>query len=124
MIYKKDAINVAMIKIEKEVLKTTKLFNLLMDLDYFWAESGFKEMLGMEPRDKILENAKRIMQEDKYIVKEEFKTLCCIFSRKKGDILSIFKQTSKNRLMIVGEQGDVHKVKRSTFFRCCELYEA
>ena len=65
----------------------------------------------------------------KYKVKEPFKTLCCGNYFEVGQILEIYKQLSKNRLyinayeLIKGEQKirGSHNVKRSTFFRCCEV---
>ena len=61
-----------------------------------------------------------------YKVNEQFETLCCIYPFKKGDYLSIYKQTSKNRLIVCREQGEykggLHKVKKTTFSRCCIKY--
>lgn len=54
-----------------------------------------------------------------YRVIEEFKTLCCAFPCKIGEVIEVLEQTSKNRLIIEKEIGR-HKVKRSTFFRCTE----
>lgn len=63
------------------------------------------------------------MKKDFFIATEGFNTLCCNFPIKQNDILSIMRQTSKNRLLVVHEDGEgknsIHKVKRSTFFRLC-----
>jgi len=53
--------------------------------------------------------------------KEEFKTLCCNFSRKVGEKIMILSEWSPKRWMIQGEIG-IHKVKKSTVNRCCEEY--
>lgn len=54
-----------------------------------------------------------------WVVKEEFKTLCCNFPRKVGEVVISRQEISKNRMMIEGEVG-MHKVKKSTFYRCCK----
>lgn len=56
-----------------------------------------------------------------YEVIEEFKTLCCTFPCKVGEKVIPRRLTSKNRLIIEKEIG-LHKVKRSTFYRCTKPY--
>lgn len=64
------------------------------------------------------------MGKEIYVAKEGFDNLCCLFPIKEGWELTIDRQTSKNRMIIQYEIGDypggLHKVKRSTFFRCVE----
>lgn len=55
-----------------------------------------------------------------YIVNEPFESLCCGRKFVKGMLLTIDKQTSPNRLQITEVATTYgHKVKRSTFHRCC-----
>ena len=56
----------------------------------------------------------------KYYVKEEFDTLCCRYRLKVGEIITVYKQPSKNRYYINADIGS-HTVKKSTVNRCCEL---
>lgn len=61
----------------------------------------------------------------RFIVKEEFKPLCCGKIFKIDEILKIRKQPSLNRLYVVVKEGhpvnSCHNVKRSTLNRCCIL---
>jgi hypothetical protein len=59
----------------------------------------------------------------KYLVKEDFTTLCCDAVIKAGEIIVLGKQTSKNRVMITRNGIEGHKVKLSTFNRCCDPIE-
>mgnify|MGYP001613531802 CR=1 FL=1 len=57
-----------------------------------------------------------------YKVKIPFNSICqCGCSFDVGEIWMPYHQLSKNRIMIKNDQGWAHKVKKSTFFRCCEL---
>lgn len=55
----------------------------------------------------------------KYRVIKEFKTLCCIFPRKVGEIIEFYKECSPKRIFISGEVG-IHKIKKSKLKSCCE----
>jgi len=52
-----------------------------------------------------------------YLIEEELKVLCCSCILKPGEIVKIWNQTSKNRLMICKANGAIHKVKRSSLNR-------
>jgi tRNA-binding EMAP/Myf-like protein len=56
-----------------------------------------------------------------FIVKEEFKALCCKATFKPGRILKVWKHPTPNRLYVETINSSGHRVKRSTFNRCCEL---
>jgi len=53
----------------------------------------------------------------KYITIDDIKAICCKTIIPKGTELEIFKQTSKNRVMVRNNKGQIHKVRFSTFRR-------
>ncbi len=59
-----------------------------------------------------------------YEVTEEFPTLCCHLVFRVGDTLELSKQLSPNRLLVIRNQTEFHKVKRSTFNRCTRKLES
>jgi len=54
-------------------------------------------------------------------VTERFKALCCNIHFMPGEILTIWKHPTPNRLYVELRSGSAHKVKRSTLNRCCIL---
>jgi len=54
-------------------------------------------------------------------VETGFKTLCCAKVFKLGEILKVWKHPTPNRLYIETTNSSGHRVKRSTFNRCCIL---
>ena len=55
----------------------------------------------------------------KYRVTKEFKTLCCVFPRKVGEIIEIWKEYSLKRIYI--KSGvEIHRIKKSKLNSCCE----
>lgn len=57
-----------------------------------------------------------------YIFKEELKTLCCSHVFKVGEIVQVYRYSSKNRLLVQTKTGSCHKVKRSSLNRTTEEY--
>ena len=53
----------------------------------------------------------------KYKMEEELNVLCCDGVLKPGEIVKIWNQTSKNRLLVCKTNGAIHKVKRSSLNR-------
>ena len=58
-----------------------------------------------------------------HVVKEVFSPLCCKAVFEVGEKLRLDKHTSKNRAYVIRKGIEVHKVKLSTFNRCCEPIE-
>lgn len=54
----------------------------------------------------------------KYQVGDSFYALCCGALLGSGETVEILDQPSKNRLRIKRINGEIHKVKASTFRRC------
>ena len=52
-----------------------------------------------------------------YLMEEELQVLCCSSILKPGEIVRIWNQTSKNRLIVCRTNGALHKVKRSSLNR-------
>ena len=55
-----------------------------------------------------------------WIVKIPFKAMCCSRVFEIGKELKPYAHPTQNRLYISEATGNGHKVKRSTFCRCCE----
>jgi len=53
----------------------------------------------------------------KYIMEEKLKVLCCASILKPGEVIRIWSQISKNRLLVRRDNGSIHKVKRSSLNR-------
>jgi hypothetical protein len=49
---------------------------------------------------------------------EDIPTRCCACKLHAGDIVTVQRQQSPNRLLVIGEVSGIHRVKRSTFMRC------
>lgn len=58
-----------------------------------------------------------------YIFKEELKALCCRKIFKVGEVVQVYKYTSKNRLLVQTKTTGCHKVKRSGLNRTTEEYK-
>ena len=56
-----------------------------------------------------------------FVVKEEFKALCCGTIFKLEQVLKVWKHPTPNRLYIETKNSFAHNVKRSTLNRCCIL---
>jgi hypothetical protein len=52
-----------------------------------------------------------------YELTDDIKTLCCRRVLKKGEIVKVYKYTSKNRLLVIEKNNSVHKIKRSNLNR-------
>jgi len=59
----------------------------------------------------------------RFEVKERFRALCCKTTFRPGEILTIWKHPTPNRLYITLKSGSCHNIKRSTLNRCCILLE-
>lgn len=53
----------------------------------------------------------------KYMMEEELEVRCCDYVLKPGEIVKIWNQTSKNRLIVRRPNGALHKIKRSSLNR-------
>jgi hypothetical protein len=58
-----------------------------------------------------------------YELTEDIKTLCCKHVLKKGELVEVYKYTSKNRLLVLEKNGSVHKIKRSNLNRVGKVIE-
>lgn len=52
-----------------------------------------------------------------YIMEESLKVLCCDYTLKPKEVISVWNQTSKNRVIIRTRTGSLHKIKCSALNR-------